>query len=279
MDFGGKASRKNWRILLWLLLLFGVVLYALGELERRERGRDWTQPVRVAVVLVLDRDQPPTPAAIARFEERTLDLSARLEEERLRYAPDATPPFQFSVHTTEEPDRPRPRLTRTGLWSTIRYNFDLWRYASAVDDRANIETDHDIRIYVRARTPDSAERQMVEGASQHGGNLGLVDVDLDESSVDFGLFVVAHELFHTCGAEDKYDARGLALVPEGLAEPELRPPFPQRYAEVMARGRPLAPGVETPPTELGDLRVGHQTAGEIGWLTSARGLALGDPAP
>ena len=39
----------------------------------------------------------------------------------------------------------------------------------------------------------------------------------DADSADFALVVVAHELFHTLGAEDKYDAQGRALVPLGLA--------------------------------------------------------------
>jgi hypothetical protein len=34
----------------------------------------------------------------------------------------------------------------------------------------------------------------------------------------------------------------------------------------MARGRVLAPGVEEPPGHLSELRVGTQTATEIGWL-------------
>ena len=43
---------------------------------------------------------------------------------------------------------------------------------------------------------------------------------------DFALFVAAHELFHTLGATDKYDASGAALVPSGLAEPDLNPLVP-----------------------------------------------------
>jgi hypothetical protein len=42
--------------------------------------------------------------------------------------------------------------------------------------------------------------------------------------------------------------------------------FPQRYAELMARNRPLAAEREVPPQTLDELWVGAITAREIGWL-------------
>jgi hypothetical protein len=82
---------------------------------------------------------------------------------------------------------------------------------------------------------------------------------------DFTLFVVAHELLHTLGATDKYEARGRARVPDGLAEPSRSPLYPQRFAEVIARSRPLAPDREVVPETLDALAVGDRTAAEIGW--------------
>jgi hypothetical protein len=105
----------------------------------------------------------------------------------------------------------------------------------------------------------------VEGVSQQGGWVGIVEVELDESMVDFALFVATHELLHTLGASDKYDANG-TIVPDGLAEPDRSPLYPQRFVEVMARHRPIAPGHEVPPDSLTELRVGAVTAREIGWL-------------
>jgi hypothetical protein len=106
----------------------------------------------------------------------------------------------------------------------------------------------------------------VEGASQEGGTVGVVEVELDRTMVDFALFVTTHELLHLLGAKDKYDASGRSLVPEGLAEPEQRPLYPQRHAEVMARNVALSPTEERPPESLSDLKVGATTAREIGWV-------------
>ncbi len=107
---------------------------------------------------------------------------------------------------------------------------------------------------------------MIEGSSQHGGWLGSVTVELNRDMVDFTLFVAAHELLHTLGATDKYDAAGRTQVPDGLAEPDRTPLYPQIRAEVMARNRVLQPGQERPPDTLAELGVGPATAREIGWV-------------
>ena len=105
----------------------------------------------------------------------------------------------------------------------------------------------------------------MEGTSQEGGKIGLVEVELDGTMIDFALFVAAHELLHTLGATDKYDAAGHTLVPSGLAEPDKWPPYPQRFAEAMARNVPLGPAEERPPASLDELSIGSATAREIGW--------------
>ena len=59
---------------------------------------------------------------------------------------------------------------------------------------------------------------------------------------------------------------GFSVAPEGLAEPDRHPRYPQRFVEVMARNRPLGPGREVPIDSVDELRVGPATAREVGWL-------------
>ena len=117
---------------------------------------------------------------------------------------------------------------------------------------------YDSRAYVVVRPPGRSG--FVEGMSEHGGRVGVALAELDESTVPLTLFVVAHELFHTLGATDRYDATGRTLFPDGLAEPHKNPVFPQRYAELMARNRPLDAEHEVPPKSLDELFVGSKTA-------------------
>jgi hypothetical protein len=79
--------------------------------------------------------------------------------------------------------------------------------------------------------------------------------------------VVAHELLHTLGATDKYEpGSGQPLVPQGLANPEQEPLYPQQSGEIMAGRIALAATTATVPEGLDQMLVGPLTAREIGWI-------------
>jgi len=78
-------------------------------------------------------------------------------------------------------------------------------------------------------------------------------------------FVIAHELLHTVGATDKYDANGQPLNPTGLADPNSQPPYPQYKAEIMGGRVALTPNRAEIPKGLEEAVVGYATAAEIGW--------------
>ena len=123
----------------------------------------------------------------------------------------------------------------------------------------------DMRLYLVVSPP--TKQALVEGASEHGGRIAIARAELDHETVDVALIVAAHELFHTVGAEEHYGSDGRALVPDGLAEPELDPTFPQRRVEIMARNRPVSATKEMRPKTLDELAVGPSTAREVGWAT------------
>ena len=218
-------------------------------------------------MLLRDPQQGPlAPDAIPALRSRLPALEQRLTEELHRYRPGAPPPFSFRIFGPVDVTSPPPSAEGTGFIDLARYTYHLWRYTSAVDEAAGVtESDFDSRLYVVVRPPVRRDRTMVEGESEEDGRVGTVSVELDASMADFTLFVATHELLHTLGASDKYDASGRALVPAGLAEPTLVPLYPQRFAEVMARNRPLSPTEEKVPASLDDLAVGPATAAEIGW--------------
>jgi hypothetical protein len=82
--------------------------------------------------------------------------------------------------------------------------------------------------------------------------------------------VVTHELLHTLGATDEYDPNTLQpRFPEGYAEPQREPRFPQPLAEIMAGRRALSSSRAEMPDSLAEVVVGPTTAREIRWLSSA----------
>ncbi len=252
------------RVAFLLGVLAIVALWGWRDIRSRRGRNSWERPLSVALVLV--RRGPIASDAAAAFGSRVSELDTRMTEERRRYAPGAMHPFIFTFVGPVDVAEGPPSFSGDGWIDAAKHTWALWRWTSGVDSAAHIEaSSYDSRIYVVARPPASVQRELIEGESEEGGRLGTVEVELDASMADFALFVAAHELFHTLGASDKYDAAGATLVPSGLAEPDLNPLYPQRFAEIMARNRPVGPGDEEPPVSLDELAVGPSTAAEIGW--------------
>lgn len=265
-DHARGRRRYHLRLLLWLVLLTLVLLFAWGRMRRLTS--DWSSPTSVAFVLVDASSRGLDPAAVELLFERVPILEQRLHQEFERYRGAAEPPFHLSLLGPVTSDVPAPRLGSAGFLDLIVYNFELWRFSRRCDQLSGMDTDaFQVKVYLQARAP-TGDRLAVEGASQQGGPIGTVDVELSESSVDFALFVAAHELLHTRGATDKYGPDGLALYPDGFAEPDKQPLFPQSGIEIMARGRPIDAHHEEAPHHLDEITVGDATAAEIGWSRS-----------
>lgn len=263
----GKKTRSRSffraRVAVLLAVLAAVLLHAWQDVRSREARTDWRRTLNVALIVVRVGDVDP--AGMSALDARVAALEDQLAAEFQRHG-GAAPPFEIIVKGPVEMPEGPPVLAGDGALDLARYSYDRWRYLSAVEARAGVErAGFDSRICLVVRPGQGKARRFVEGLSEQGGRVGVVEVELDAEMVDFALFVVAHELLHTLGASDKYDASGDVIMPDGLAEPELVPRLPQRYVEIMARHRPLAPGVSEPPDGLDDLRVGDRTAEEIGW--------------
>lgn len=96
--------------------------------------------------------------------------------------------------------------------------------------------------------------------------IGIANVFADVRMRGSNQVVIAHELLHTFGATDKYDpATNLPRYPDGYAQPELNPRYPQRLAELMAGRVPLSASRVEIPNSLEQTVIGPATAREIGW--------------
>jgi len=257
-----KSGAKALRVALLLAVLAIVLVYAAHDIAARRSRNEWQRTLDIALVVVTE---PGTDAsATAELRTRAPELARRLTAEFRRYRPGAPAPFAF-VHYGPVPlERAVPVVSGDDLAAAAHYAWDQRAFTRDVDARAGVPTGgFDARLYLVVRRP--TERSVVEGASEHGGRVGIARAELDHGTVDLALFVAAHELFHTLGASDHYGPDGRALLPDGLAEPELSPQFPQRKAEVMARNRPVSAASERRLESLEELGVGPATAREVGW--------------
>lgn len=254
------------RVGVLLCILAAVGLWAWHDVRARRGRKTWDHSLHIAVVLL--RVAPVDEEYFAAIREKAAVFEQRLDGEMRRYRPRAPRPFVLTVLGPVNVAAPPPAPDGDGLIDLARLSWASWRYVRAVDEAGGVDSGFDSRIYVVVGASSSADRSFVDGHSEQDGRIGTVTIEMnaDPTSADFAWIVVAHELFHTLGATDRYDERGRTLVPLGLAEPALVPVFPQKYLEVMARNVPLSATEERPPENLDELAVGPTTAREIGWI-------------
>lgn len=245
-----------------LIALFGVVLWAGNDWWRRQERRSWSRPLRVALVLV--EREAVAPETLNALGSRAFELERRLKQEFERHGGGILP-FSLVVKGPVTAQADPPRVSEQDLWGLLRHSYHLWQWTRDLDERGGVEwRGYDARIYLVLR-PSHGDLNLVEGESEDGGRVGVAQADIDDGMLDLALFVAAHELLHTLGATDKYDATGRALFPAGFADPGRTPLYPQPGAELMARNLPLSPTSERPPEKLEELWIGAETAREIGW--------------
>src|SRR5262249_28838188 len=78
--------------------------------------------------------------------------------------------------------------------------------------------------------------------------------------------VVAPQRLPPARAPRQYDENGLPIFPDGFADPEKSPRYPQTSAEIMAGRVAIAAGAAKMPDSLEHCVVGARTAQEIGWV-------------
>jgi hypothetical protein len=100
----------------------------------------------------------------------------------------------------------------------------------------------------------------------HKGRIGRVNLFGEKNYAKQNLVILAHELLHTLTASDKYDlVTNLPIYPDGFAEPDKSPQYPQTFAELMGGRVPINETQADIPKSLSQTLIGPKTAREIGW--------------
>jgi len=121
----------------------------------------------------------------------------------------------------------------------------------------------DVRIFLRYHHPDH-EVALENSVGLQKGMVGIVNAFASRRHRGANNVIIAHEFLHTLGATDKYDrANGQPIPPDGLAEPDRSPLYPQRYAEIMGGRIALAADDAVIPKGLKYTIIGPLTASEI----------------
>ncbi|MFP2924415.1 hypothetical protein ACLESO_04195, partial [Pyxidicoccus sp. 3LG] len=232
--------------------------------RQRDARTTWTRPLRVAVVMLGEDDR-----AARVLRDGMPRLEAWFTREHLRYRPEGLEqPVQFEVFGPVRPEAPLPwpEASSSGWLERLRYARTLKGALEPLDAAVDLEPrGYDARLYVVVES--GASDTFAEGVGADGGEVGLVRARVQGEDTTLALTALAHELLHCLSATDKYDARGHALLPQGLVDPERSPLLPQQQAEVMVGEVPLEAGVGRLPDSLDELAVGPLTAAEVRWTS------------
>lgn len=256
-------SYKSLRVLLLLLILAAAAIYTQ---QQRLVSRGWYQPLQVNVFPInaggggeiknyIDNLRMDDFTAIDQFmagESERYDIVASIPTiTRLGPAVGLIPP---------SPPAPDANFVSIMLWSLRLRWWAWWNMPDA-------ESGEGVRMFVLYHESKEGER-LAHSLGLQKGLLGIVHAYATPLQNEQNNIIIAHELLHTVGATDKYAPGGEPIFPQGYAQPERNPRYPQARAEIMAVRIPRSQTSSTMPSSLRLIVVGEQTAREINWLES-----------
>jgi len=258
------AGRSSFRTLRIALLLYLLLMVAVGSWYTRQRSTSWEQPLWVAVYPVAGDDSQRTrdyvqDLSLADFAP----LEAFFERQAAPYALQAAPPLRMEL-APPIPRRPPARDPGSGILGNVLWSLRTRWYAWSVAGSLDLSRP-DIQLFAVYHDP-SVSTSVPHSAGLRQGLVGVAHLFATASQRDQNLLVIAHELLHTLGASDKYRSdSNQPLFPQGYAEPARQPLYPQPKAEIMAGRLPLSPSESRMPDSLEQAVIGPHTAMEIRW--------------
>lgn len=262
----GISTRSFFRGLRIFLLVMLLIMVASHTYLTRQRTTNWKHTLRVGIYPINGDDAAQTDLYINTLSEMTFEPIARFfAREAGRYGMDLESPVQLHLapEVEQHPPEPPREASRLSimLWSL---KFRLWSVrADTLEDISP-----DVRMFV-VYTTGGTDVRLDNSFGLQKGLAGVVHGFADRQFAEKNNLVLAHEILHTVGATDKYDPRTRQpIYPDGFAEPDRSPRYPQRWAEIMAGRVPEAPNRAEMPFDLDYAVVGEETAREIRWLKS-----------
>lgn len=252
-----------WRTLRITLLLMVLATVALGAWRAQTRSTAWKNTLHVTIYPINADQRPATADYLARLSAEDFAAIERwLEAQAGRYGIELLRPVRVQLapvlHQRAPQPPPRPGAFETALWS-LQLRYWAWRNDKSPGPRP------DIRLFVQYHDP-LATHAVKHSVGLEKGLIGLANVFASRLEHGSNLVVIAHEMLHTLGATDKYDPASLQpQYPDGYAEPQRMPRYPQRRAEIMGGRIPRSAQQADIPSHLNATVVGALTAREIGW--------------
>lgn len=248
------------------LLLCALIGFSLVAAHQSVFTRNWNQALEVSVFPINADGHIATAEYIEGLSDDTFGIINQWGvREAARH--NLTLKSPLNVRLGEQINNPPPSFPmdksslEVVLWGL---KFRWWAFRNTPDDGGNLTR---VRLFVMYHEGED-EQTLAHSLGMQKGLMGLVHAFADPNQTQQNNVVIAHEILHTVGADDKYDAGGNPQFPVGFANPQRAPLFPQRSAEVMAGRIPTSHHNSQMPDSLRSVTVNEFTAEEINWLST-----------
>lgn len=253
---------------MWRKIRIAVLLFVLATVIHRawlqEQQLQWQDTVHVTLYPISVDGGADAADYIQKLEPaRFRAIADYLAEESTRYELGINRPFELRLGPRIASMPPKPPqdggIMQAVMWS-LHFRWWAWRNSPPIAMPA------DMQLYLLYHDPRQHD-VLPHSTALNKGRLGMINVYADAGLEKQNAVVITHELLHAVGASDKYDrATNQPIFPQGYAEPDKHPLYPQDLAEIMAGRIPLDRDRAAIPEALSETLIGVNTAAEIGWL-------------
>lgn len=251
---------KKIRIFILLLILAVVVIQSWQD----KADLNWKNSFYVAVYPVNVDNNPEVNEYINTLQASDFsDAADFLNAEAKRYGIPLYRPINIVLGQPVHQVAPAPPVNGTMLevmaWS-LKLRYFGWKHAQ------DFNVHPQIQLYLLYFDP-KYHPSLSHSTALQKGRVGRINLFGEASYNQQNLVILSHELLHTLGASDKYDfANNMPAFPDGYANPQQQPLYPQQKAELMGGRIPINSQKAVIPKSLAYTVIGQKTAKEIGWV-------------
>lgn len=248
-----------------LLLIFATV--SLGAWRANSKLTAWENSVHVAIYPIAADDSSTTRNYLNNLNADSFEEIAQwLQAESHRHGRSVLQPIVLHLASTLNERPPltpyHPSVLEAIMWS-LKLRWWAYRHDAIAGPTPQI------RLFIMFHDPES-NSSPPHSVGLAKGQIGLIHAYASRLQRRQNNVIIAHELLHIFGATDKYDPATLQPIhPQGYAEPQRSPRWPQVRAEIMGGRTPTDERNSEIPANLGETLIGPETAREIGLMRTA----------
>lgn len=252
---------KSIRIIILLLILATV---AQETWLARSRATAWQNTLYVGIYPIAGDASGTTQRYVGALDADSFRaIDAFFEEEAKRHGLTVWRPLSITVAppvAAMPPAAPRDASPFQSIFWSLQMRWWAWRNDRIAGPKPAV------RLFVLYHDP-AVNPRIAHSVGLERGLVGVINAFASPAMAGSNNAIIAHELLHTLGATDKYDpATNLPRFPDGYADPEQNPRYPQEFAEIMGGRIPVTATQAETPHSLAQTLIGPATAKEIKWL-------------